>query len=254
VKFGKNQSHLGRRPFAVGIQAGKLNGVPFRRVTRRVSESERVRRADTKWEVVVMKASRAVFPLIVVVLGGLSASGQDTKKLEERLRILETRLAQLEGSSVVEQVGAVTLTIPPGRTEAGETIKFDRPQPEQAIVLTGETGTLGAWVVTKSQGITRTKFSIVAIFSDNKPRTGAYKTRIGYVVLRGDPGAERVASVGKPQPHKQPVQGTSQAASLTWAQYRTDCGKDAQEQNEARTEEVFRLKYKGKRVRWSGGG
>lgn len=44
----------------------------------------------------------------------------------------------------------------------------------------------------------------------------------------------------------------SASAALTWTEYLADCGLPAQKTNEAVTEKVFRDKYKGKRVSWTG--
>ncbi len=40
--------------------------------------------------------------------------------------------------------------------------------------------------------------------------------------------------------------------SITWEQFLADCGLEAQEANEAKTEKSFRVKYKGKTVSWEG--
>jgi hypothetical protein len=39
---------------------------------------------------------------------------------------------------------------------------------------------------------------------------------------------------------------------LTWDEYVTDCGLAAQKANQARTEKIFREKYKGKVIIWPG--
>jgi hypothetical protein len=43
-----------------------------------------------------------------------------------------------------------------------------------------------------------------------------------------------------------------QESELSWTSYLADCGLKAQESNEARTEKLFRERYKGKVVHWSG--
>lgn len=42
------------------------------------------------------------------------------------------------------------------------------------------------------------------------------------------------------------------SGNVTWEQYRSDCGTDAQEKNEARSKKIFLEKYKGKEVHWQG--
>ena len=145
-----------------------------------------------------MKTSSVAYSLLIVAVGAFSASGEDPQALEEQMRVFERRLVQLERSSLVEQVGVVNLTILPGETWAGATVKFERPQEEPAIVLTGETGTAGSWVFTKSQVITRDDFRVLAMFWNNKPFSEPYNTRVGYVVLRANPVAKKLASQVKP--------------------------------------------------------
>lgn len=121
-------------------------------------------------------------------------SRKDKRKLEERVQMLEKRMVRLVPCCLVEQVGTVGVTIPAGEITAKATVKFDRPQPEQAIVLTGETGPGGRFLVTKSEAITNTKFDIVVLNAGIRTHDVPYRTRVGYVVLRGQgkkPAEER---------------------------------------------------------------
>ena len=51
---------------------------------------------------------------------------------------------------------------------------------------------------------------------------------------------------------KKPGKTTAAIKGITWSQYITDCGLDAQKTNEARTEHLFITLYKGKYVNWTG--
>jgi len=198
-----------------------------------------------------MKASRMVFPWIGIVLMASSGGAQDNADLEKRLQVLESKVALMEECSLVEEVGAVVVTIPAGKTGAIAQIKFKRPQSQTPVVLTGESGSGGSWVITKAQAINNSGCQIAILYFNGKPQSHApYVARIGYVVLRSE-GEPTVVKPATP-PNPQPAQRMPQPASPTWAQYRADCGEDAQERNEAKTEEIFRQKYKGKTVCWSG--
>ena len=201
-----------------------------------------------------------------------SAAG-NSQGLAERVRKLEDKFAEFEKHFGVEQVGTVTLTIPAGQASVGTTVKLERPQPKHAIVLTGESGSGGSHVFTKAERITSTQFDITVCIFNAKPVTTPYNCRIGYAVFRGEgkPETSKKTPQVKPQeveappamPNRpaitpQPVQGPPvkqpppQPTALTWIEYRNDCGLDSQRENEARTEQVFREKYKGKLIRWSG--
>ena len=49
-----------------------------------------------------------------------------------------------------------------------------------------------------------------------------------------------------------PDERRASESSITWEQFLADCGLEAQETNEAKTEKSFRVKYKGKTVSWEG--
>ena len=56
----------------------------------------------------------------------------------------------------------------------------------------------------------------------------------------------------EPEPPKKPSKTAAVAKGITWSQYVKDCGLDAQEKNEARTENTFQTSYKGRSVHWTG--
>lgn len=60
-----------------------------------------------------------------------------------------------------------------------------------------------------------------------------------------------VPSEGTPEPAKTDPPRTSDA-TISWEQFLADCGLDAQEANEAKTERSFREKYKGNAIEWEG--
>lgn len=177
---------------------------------------------------------------------GDTLAAEDTAALVEKVRLLEARLRQVEAASAVLEVGAVDLTIPVGETNVSMKVPFHQQPGGPVIILTGETGTAGSWVVTKCSRITEDDFELNVIDNENKTRDVPYHTRIGYVVLRADsvaaatPTASKTPQVGKP------------AGALTWADYRKKCGMAAQKENEATSEAVFRKEYAGRDVVWSG--
>jgi hypothetical protein len=185
--------------------------------------------------------------LSFAVINATCLAAEDTAALIERIKLLETRLRQVEAASAVLEVGAVELTIPAGETNASVKVPFSRPPVGQVIILTGETGTAGSWIVTKSSRISERDFEINIIDNNDNAHGIPYLARIGYVVLRAD-----AALTPAPAPAKTGTSNNSTADVLTWAEYRKNCGKDAQEVNEAMSEAVFRRQYAGRMVDWSG--
>lgn len=55
-----------------------------------------------------------------------------------------------------------------------------------------------------------------------------------------------------PTPSSNPAPVAKDSAGILWTDFIADCGLKAQEVNEAKTEKVFRDKYEGKQVHWSG--
>jgi hypothetical protein len=183
----------------------------------------------------------------IAVINATCLAAEDTAALIERIKLLETRLRQVEAASAVLEVGAVELTIPVGETNASVKVPFRQPPARPVIILTGETGTAGSWVVTKSSRITERDFEINVIDHNEKAHDVPYLARIGYVVLRSD-----AAPAPSPAPEKTGTSGDPTANVLTWPEYRKNCGKEAQEVNEAMSEAVFRRQYAGRMVDWSG--
>jgi hypothetical protein len=202
----------------------------------------------------MMKLSRVLCCVGFSFLAHLSAATgaepappNENAALVEKVRLLEARLRQVEEASAVLEVGAVELTIPAGETSAAVKVTFRRPPAGKVVILTGETGTAGSWVVTKSERIAERDFEVTAVDAQKKAREKAYTARIGYVVLRADSSLSPSFGAAGALPA-----ANTTSSDLSWAQYRLACGQKAQEENEAQSEAVFRQKYHGRDVTWSG--
>ncbi|MHC4800319.1 MAG: hypothetical protein ACYTF1_27065, partial [Planctomycetota bacterium] len=76
------------------------------------------------------------------------------------------------------------------------------------------------------------------------------KLKSSQKVTRNKP---RVSEKVKHEPLLQKEKENNRPTNITWQEYVNDCGVQAQKSNEVQAESLFREKYKGKVVKWSGG-
>jgi hypothetical protein len=172
--------------------------------------------------------------------------GGEASTLSDQIRLLELRLRAVEQSTPILEVGTVDLTIRSGETHAIAKVPFQRPPAGAVVILTGETGTAGSWVVTKSQAVTDSGFEVAAIGAEGKPYGRPYRVRVGYVVMKAS------VLTGPANPESTPQTSANSVPGVTWTEFQSDCGLAAQRINDAKSEALFRQKYLGRKVEWSG--
>ena len=109
--------------------------------------------------------------------------------LAARVRALEMRLNDMDRRSPVLAAGTVVLTIPGGQAYASKRVKFTHPQPEHAIVLTGQTGSAGHFLFATAEAVSREGFKIAICTPE--PVKKPYSARIGYLVVNGTGSPEK---------------------------------------------------------------
>ena len=134
-------------------------------------------------------ATSAFVVVVGVLLGAWHWASERRARLEQqamqRMGTLETRVDELDERLCVQEVGAVTFTIPEGVTIGYTSIKFERVLSDNTIVLTGETGSGGTFLVTKTEALTPTGCRVAVQQNNMQPFGSAHDARIAYVVMRG---------------------------------------------------------------------
>lgn len=98
--------------------------------------------------------------------------------------VVDATLANLTEGCRVDEVGVVAFTVPADVEIGYARVEFKRVLSGELIVLTGETGSSGTFLLTKSEAIKPTGCTIAVQQNNGKAFGAPYKARIGYVVIR----------------------------------------------------------------------